>query len=208
LGYYDLFLVDHQTGNIVYSVFKELDYETSLISGPYSNSCIDKAFAMANRASEKNYTGLTDFAPYGPSYNAPASFIATAIFNCNTKIGILILQMPVDKINEVVTYGQNWQQTGLGSSGETYLIGQDFAMRCNSRFLLEDRNNYLKLIQEIGVSAGIIQTIQHKNTSIGLQQITTLGTERALNGESGFDIFPDYRGISVLSAYKPINIGA
>ena len=31
-GYYDIFLVDLDTGDIVYSVFKELDYSTSLIN--------------------------------------------------------------------------------------------------------------------------------------------------------------------------------
>lgn len=31
-GYYDIFLVDPETGKIVYSVFKELDYATSLIN--------------------------------------------------------------------------------------------------------------------------------------------------------------------------------
>jgi hypothetical protein len=28
--YYDIFLVDHETGNIVYSVYKEVDFGTSL----------------------------------------------------------------------------------------------------------------------------------------------------------------------------------
>jgi methyl-accepting chemotaxis protein len=36
-GYYDIFLVDPETGDIVYSVFKELDYSTSLIDGPYAH---------------------------------------------------------------------------------------------------------------------------------------------------------------------------
>lgn len=34
-GYYDIFLVDPQSGVIFYSVFKELDFGTSLTSGPY-----------------------------------------------------------------------------------------------------------------------------------------------------------------------------
>lgn len=34
-GYYDIFLVDAVHGNVQYSVFKELDYGTSLKSGPW-----------------------------------------------------------------------------------------------------------------------------------------------------------------------------
>lgn len=205
-GFYDLFLVDHESGDIVYSVFKELDYSTSLVDGPYSNSGIGKAFALADKAKEERFTGLTDFAPYLPSYNAPASFIASPIFFQGKKIGVLIFQMPVDKINEVMTYSQNWQESGLGLSGETYLVGSDLTMRSNGRFLLEDKSAYLQLMKSLGVSRDIINTMSAKETSIGLQTVDTKGAQRALGGQSGFDIFPDYRGVSVLSAYKPLDI--
>ena len=34
-GYYDIFIVDAVSGNIIYSVFKELDFATNLKTGPY-----------------------------------------------------------------------------------------------------------------------------------------------------------------------------
>jgi methyl-accepting chemotaxis protein len=206
-GFYDLFLVDHNTGNIVYSVFKELDYATSLISGPYADSGIGQAFKLANAASEAGFTGLTDFAPYVPSYSAPASFIGSPIYDNGQKIGILILQMPVDRINDVMTYSGNWKESGLGDSGETYLVGADFMMRSNGRFLLEDKQSYLQLMQEIGLSAEQVQALNQKETSIGLQPVKTQGTVAAISGKKGFDIFEDYRNVSVLSAYMPITIG-
>ena len=43
-GYYDIFLVDSDTGNIVYSVYKELDYGTSLLDGPYAKTNFARAF--------------------------------------------------------------------------------------------------------------------------------------------------------------------
>jgi methyl-accepting chemotaxis protein len=206
-GFYDLFLVDHNSGDIVYSVFKELDYATSLIDGPYANSGIGEAFRKANNAGDTDFTGLTDFAPYVPSYNAPASFIATPIFNKNKKVGILILQMPIDNINAVMTHNQNWKSSGLGDSGESYLVGSDFMMRSNGRFMLEDKSAYLALMQEIKLSPKTIEQLDTKNTTIGLQPVQTIGTEAALAGEKGYAIFPDYRGIPVLSAYKPLKIG-
>lgn len=205
-GFYDLFLVDATSGNIVYSVFKELDFATSLKSGPYANSGIGQAFQMALNTQQINATGLTDFAPYVPSYNAPASFIASPIYQKNSLIGVLILQMPVDQINDVMTYNGKWQETGLGVSGETYLVGADFTMRSNGRFLLEDKANYLKLMQTVGLPSDVINTMRQKETSIGLQPVNTDGTTAALGGKKGFAIFDDYRGISVLSAYKPIEI--
>ncbi len=37
-GYYDIFLVDAEHGSVFYSVFKELDYATSLKHGPWADS--------------------------------------------------------------------------------------------------------------------------------------------------------------------------
>jgi methyl-accepting chemotaxis protein len=205
-GYYDIFLVDADSGNIVYSVFKELDFGTSLKTGPYANHGIGLAFKRALSAKQADETFLTDFSPYLPSYNAPASFISSPIFKAGKLAGVLIFQMPVDRINNVMTHRQRWQETGLGESGETYLVGDDFNMRSDGRFLIEDKTSYLQLMQSIGLSEKIITQLDKKETSIGLQPVRTQGTAKALAGEEGFSIFADYRGIPVLSAYKPLNI--
>lgn len=206
-GYYDLFLVDAQTGDIVYSVFKELDFATSIKNGPYASSGIGEAYKLSMQEVGEGFTGLTDFAPYVPSYNAPASFISAPIYREGSKIGVLILQMPVDKINAIMTYNGHWEQTGLGLSGETYLVGPDFTMRSNGRFLLEDKASYLKLMREINLPTPLIEALDSKNTSIGLQPVKTKGTKAAIAGTSGFEIFADYRDIQVLSAFKPIDFG-
>jgi methyl-accepting chemotaxis protein len=45
-GYYDLFLLDPE-GNCIYTVFKELDYATNLISGPWSDTDLGRVFRAA-----------------------------------------------------------------------------------------------------------------------------------------------------------------
>ncbi|OUS26716.1 hypothetical protein A9Q99_15940 [Gammaproteobacteria bacterium 45_16_T64] len=205
--YYDIFLADPKTGDIVYSVFKELDYSTSLISGPYANTGIGQAFALANDANDQSFVGLTDFAPYLPSYQDPAAFIASPIWDEGKKVGILIFQMPIDRINHIMTHGQRWTDSGLGESGETYLVGPDLTMRSMSRFLLEDPDAYLALLEKTdSITNTTVDTIRSKNTSIGLQPVESLGAKAAMNGETEFNIFPDYRGVSVLSAYSPLAI--
>jgi len=204
-GFYDIFLVDADSGDIVYSVFKELDYSTSLKNGPYANSGIGRAFQQANRATEADSVAFIDFAPYGPSYEDPAAFVASPIYSGSKKVGILIFQMPVDRLNEIMTYGQKWQEAGLGKSGETYLIAADKKMRSLGRFLVDDKKGYLEALKEKGVSADLINTIDQKETTIGLQMVDTVGAKLALSEQSGTGIFEDYRGVSVLSAYAPIN---
>lgn len=204
--FYDIFLVAPDSGDIIYSVFKELDFTTSLINGPYANSGIAEAFLDANSASSTEHVALTDFAPYMPSYEAPAAFIASPIFDGNEKIGVLIFQMPIDRINAVMTHHEKWAASGLGESGETYLIGSDNKMRSMSRFLIEDKNGYLSLMKEVGMDSETIGLIDAKETSIGFQTVDTQGVRAALSGKTGFEIFPDYRNVAVLSAYTPLNI--
>lgn len=204
--YYDIFLVDHETGRIIYSVYKEVDFGTSLLEGPYSNSNLARAFKSANESTDRDFVKLVDFEPYHPSYNAPASFIASPIFDGEEKLGVLIFQMPIQKINEIMTNRHEWADVGLGESGETYIVADDFTLRNQSRFFIEDEKNYLKMIKEIGVPETTIAQIQNFESTVGLQPVKTIGTEAALNGETNTKIFDDYRGVPVLSSYKPLKI--
>ncbi|MBM4054353.1 MAG: hypothetical protein FJ264_06730 [Planctomycetes bacterium] len=127
-GYYDIFLVDSETGDIVYSVFKELDFSTSLIDGPNAKTNFGEAFRRANAAATKDAVVLIDYASYTPSYEAPASFIASPIFDENNKkIGVAMFQMPIDRLNAIMS-----ERSGLGKTGETYLVGPDKLMRSDS----------------------------------------------------------------------------
>ncbi|WED22857.1 methyl-accepting chemotaxis protein [Vibrio sp. JC009] len=206
-GYYDIFLVDAQSGHIVYSVFKELDFATSLKTGPYADSGIGRAYQQALSAGNQDSVVLIDFEPYVPSYNAQASFIASPVTDENNVVlGVLIFQMPIERINHIMTSGGEWQKNGLGLSGETYLLGQDYKARSVSRFLLEDPEHYQESLIDNGISEHLVRQIIAKGSNIGLQEIRTQASEHAVNGQTGFDISPDYRGISVLSAYAPLDI--
>lgn len=204
-GFYDIFLVDADSGHIVYSVFKELDYATSLKSGPYANSGIAKAFKAANRMNA-GQAHLEDFGTYLPSYNGHASFIATPVFHDGKKSGVLIFQMPVDNINAVMTHNEKWADAGLGNSGEVYLVGPNRMMRSNSRFLIEDASGYYEAIDAAGMDKHTVDLINAKGTSIGLHRIDSESAKKAIAGEKGVHIIPDYRNVPVVSAYAPLNI--
>lgn len=196
-GFYDIFLVDNETGDIIYSVFKEMDYSTSLLDGPYANTGIGEAFRAVYQSNEIDRVELTDFSSYLPSYESPASFIATPIFKNNKNIGVLIFQMPIGRINAVMTSNGKWQDVGMGLSGETYLVGEDKTLRSQSRFLIEDKSAYLSALKIAGVKSSVINAIESKNTSIGLQKVDNSSVSQALNGNSGYHIIQDYRDISV-----------
>jgi len=187
---YDIFMVD-MNGNVVYTDFKEKDFATNLKNGVYKNTGLARAYKKALHLN-KGEIAFDDFAPYEPSYNSPASFIATPIFINGVKQGVLIFQMPVDIINKIMRFEDKFKEAGLGESGEVYLVGQDYLMRSNSRFQKDIKD---KVVQDLG-------------TTIGVWKVKTKSTEAVMNGDIkvGKHIIPDYRGVSVLSVYGTVDV--
>jgi anti-sigma regulatory factor (Ser/Thr protein kinase)/HAMP domain-containing protein len=204
-GFYDLFLIDLQ-GTIVYTVFKEIDLGTSLLSGPYKNTKFANVFRKAAKTMTPRKVFFSDFEPYAPSYNAPTAFVAAPVFMDDQKIGVIALQFPIDHINEIMTDGYNWENVGLGSSGETYLVGPDFRLRNQSRFLIEAPEDFFIQIESLESTKTSVESIREQKTTIGLLPVKTKGTEAALKGKTGTEVFTDYRDIPVLSSYRPLNL--
>lgn len=205
-GYYDIFLIDIEKGTIVYTVFKEVDYTTSLITGPFKNSNFAQVFLAAQEVKKKEEVKIIDFAYYDPSYGAPAAFIAAPIFDQDKKIGVLAFQFPIDKINQIMTNDKKWKETGLGNSGEMYLIGQDYKMRTVSRFLEEDPKTFFTALEQSGVSKQIIDRIRLLKTTILIQEINTQAAHEVMQGNSGTILSTNYRNIPVVSSFAPLAI--
>jgi anti-anti-sigma regulatory factor/HAMP domain-containing protein len=94
----------------------------------------------------------------------------------------------------------------LGESGEAYLVGPDYRLRTESRFLIEDPDQYTVALREAGVDEATITAIESLGSTVGLQVVRTEGTEQALGGETGTARFQDYRGVEVFSSYRPLRI--
>ncbi len=129
-GYYDIFLFDTD-GDLVYTVFKELDYATIVNTGKWKDTDLGNAFRAAMKL-KPGEQAFFDFRPYAPSNDAPASFISTPMFRDGKVNGVLVFQMPIDRINQVMQV-----TAGMGKSGETYIVGADKFMRSDSRFSKE-----------------------------------------------------------------------
>ena len=208
LGYYDMFLIDIDTGNIVYTVKKEADFATNLDRGPYSRSGLAQVLEAVREGKDPGFVAVGDFEPYRASYAAPAAFIGSPIFNLDNSelIGVLVFQISIEQIDRVMTGNQNWQRDGLGRSGETYLVGADGAMRSTSRFLIEEPEAYLEAIEQQGLPEAEVEQIRKLGTSIFYQKVDTDAVQQALSGETGTNIGEDYRGVTTLNAYSPLEI--
>lgn len=173
-GYYDFFLIDLD-GNIIYSVEKEFDFGSNLITGPYSNSGLANVFRRVVASDDNEQVILSDFMRYAPSKGAPAIFAGKQMLDENGEvIGVLALQLPSGRIADIMRF-----TAGMGESGETYLVGSDLFMRSDSRF--SETSTMLKT------------------------RVDTETVRLALDGESGVAYTPDYRGVMVLSVYDHID---
>ena len=77
--------------------------------------------------------------------------------------------MPVDRINNIMTNNHKWSDIGLGKSGETYIVGADYKLRTQSRFLAEDKHKYLDVMKNLGVPAVTLKQMENTGQASGLQ---------------------------------------
>lgn len=127
-GLYDVFLFDLQ-GNAIYTVFKEVDFATNFLTGQNADSALGHLLQEAQKG-KPGQVFLSDFEPYAPSDGVPASFMATQVTSAQgALIGYLAFQLSQDQLNAIVTDG-----TGLGETGDAYIVGQDMRARTTSRF--------------------------------------------------------------------------
>src|SRR4051812_42865294 len=207
-GLYDIFLVEPRNGTIVYTVFKELDFATSLVNGPYSKTKLGDAYRQAWALDKPGTVALSEFGEYLPSYNDQAAFLGTPIFDGGKKIGVLVVQVPIDKINSVMTHEGKWKERGLGDTGETYLVSAaDGTPRSIARQAVEDIAGYAKSVSDAGFSKGVAMAVQAKGTGIGLVPIKTQATTDVFEKNvAGFAVYPNYSRVPVLGAYAPLSV--
>lgn len=205
-GYYDIFLIDAATGDMVYSVFKEVDFATNLLSGLYHHTNFGKVVQNVVNSTDKNFVQLIDFEPYDPSYYAPASFIACPVYDGEVKTGILVFQMPINKINQILTGNNKWREDGLGDSGETVMVGDDYRLRSISRELIEDPQSHLAKLKKLKYDEMVIQQMKKMETNILLEEIKQESVTHGLKGETGTIVENTALGEKILSAYSPLDI--
>ena len=117
----------------------------------------------------KNSSGIHDFTAFHIDKKTTIGFVSTS--KKGTKIKIL----DYNKIKKIL-----FERTGMGNSGESYLVGKDFRLRSQSRFY-PDKNPY--------------------TLSVKTENVT-----KAFKGINGRGVFQDYRGVNVYSVSGLIEI--
>lgn len=173
-GWADVMLVDLK-GNVVYSVLKNSDFATNLLSGPWKATGLGRAAAIALQHGVRDTPVFADVALYLPAGNSPRMFLAIPVHepSAGRVIGVLAVQIALEELDKLMRF-----KSGLGQTGEAFVVGTDGWM-LSSGFFGNEFEHYKR-------------------------QLKTHAVQRVLAGEEGSDNLVDYRGIDSLVAYRPV----
>lgn len=177
-GYYDLMLIS-EDGQVFYTVSHESDYNSNVISGQYKNTGLAK---VTKKSLDERGFAFQDFDKYAPSNNQVSGFIAQPVVDNGETIFVLALQLSPTGINNIMQ-----ERTGLGKTGESYLVGSDSLMRSDS---IQDAAHKLQA--------------SFDNPQTGA--VKTIAVEEGLQGKSGSKTFLGYTGNMILASYAPISV--
>ncbi len=125
-GYYDIYYINAK-GNILFSLREESDLGMNLFTGSLR---MTRFASLVRNVIETGKTGFSDLEFYEPSYNKLSGFFASAVRNENNQIiGVIALQVTMDRINQIIS-----QEAGYGETGQAYLVGEDQLLRSSLRF--------------------------------------------------------------------------
>ena len=187
-GREDVYIVNPD-GAVIYSIYKNPEYGTNLVKGPYKDSGLGKVFRKSQKL-KPGEVAVEDLSNYEPSLNKKIAFMAMPIYFKKDYEGSIIFQFPMNNVDKIMNFHNEYDIAGVGESGEAYLVGPDQVMRSKSRFTqeIDDPN------------------VQHNKTTSGYFKADTKATELAIAGENRTISAIDYKGHEVITSFAPLEM--
>jgi methyl-accepting chemotaxis protein len=124
-----------------------------------------------------NDVAFTDFIQSSLRDNAPAAYFSAPVKKGQETLGVVLFRLPNDSFNTIMQ-----DSTGLGKTGEIYMVGPDGMFRSNSKYYEESTLvNPTFLVDTESVAEGLAD----------------ISSER---------VIINYRGAYVLSSYMPLKV--
>ena len=182
-GYPDVLIISGPHGQVMYSAASRTDLGTNLGHGPLAHSSLA---SLWHKVVTRQSRVFEDFAPYPAADGRPVAFIGTPVRDDRGKlVAVLALRISPAAINDIMR-----QRDGMGSTGETFLVGPDKRMRSDAVLDPDHRS----------VKASFAGTARDNG-------VDTDASRAALNGIKGVRITKNYRGRTVLCAFTPVRVG-
>lgn len=206
IGAADLVLVDAATANVVYSVDKHIDIGTNAADGPYADTGLGTTWSRLGNAAVTQAV-ISDSAYYLPSSTTPLVHAAATVRSGSEVVGAVIVTFEIGALTSIVTADQQWDQLGLGDTGEAYLVGTDLTLRTVPRPWFEDSGEYIDRYLEDGGDERIAGLMEFTESPVMLQPVDNEAVRAALEGDEFIGTVDNYAGERTLSASAPIDAG-
>ncbi|MBI3225974.1 MAG: HAMP domain-containing protein [Mycolicibacterium cosmeticum] len=200
----DALLIDPR-GNVVYTAYKGVDLGTNVLNGPYRSGNLTDAYLKAMQSNAVDYVAITDFGDYQPA-PSPTAWLVSPVGDVGHVEGVLALQFPISKINRLMTMDKRWEESGMGKTGETYIVGPDDLMRSDSRLFTQDPQKFKRDVINAGTPPDIAEDSIRQDGNTLVQPVGSDATKLAQRGQKGTLIARDYLGKETLQAYAPVDI--
>ncbi len=165
----NIIIADARQGAIIFMENRAFATETTLAQESNMMSKIWKTCKMTGDVA------VSDMERGNGEESIPSLFMGYPIIHQGEILAVLIAEFSSNELNKIMG-----SVDGLGQTGETYVVGNDFYFRTDSRFSAK--------------------------STVLLQKVETKATERAFAGNSGVEVITDYRGKVVLSSYERLYI--
>lgn len=120
-GFRDVFLFSPNSGRVLLTAALESDFGTEL---SVENHHLARGWQEMKRNQK---TQVTDMEPYAPSNGEPAMFVLEPAYSNGQYIGGVGLRISLNAVNVIMQ-----QRSGMGTTGGSYLVGQDHFMRSDT----------------------------------------------------------------------------
>jgi anti-anti-sigma regulatory factor len=213
-GLYDIFLVNLK-GDIIFSVAKESDLGTNLLSGPYASSGLGDVFNRLLQSSPPRLSAqptnaealvqISSVEPYVPSLGAPSVFSGIPVYLNGVLQGFLCAQVDFSDFLSTLNSGQNWGAIGLGATGDILLIDRQRTQVSLPRQLHQQRATALqKLVRSGQLSGSQRELLENSTNTAGLLIEQGPAIDSMLAGSSGHGVRRNLFGDQVLAAWTPV----
>jgi hypothetical protein len=196
-------LIDPQ-GNVVYTAYKGVDLGSNILTGPYRGGTLTSAYTKAMQGNDVDYVGVTDFGDYQPADEPTAWMFSHRLRRPRQRRARTAVPHLEDQ--QLDDHGQALEESGVGKTGETFIVGPDDLMRSDSRLFVEDPKRYVNDVVKAGTPPDVAQDAIRQKTTVLVQPVATAATRLAQQGQRGTVVAGDYLGKETLQAYGPVDI--
>jgi HAMP domain-containing protein len=204
-GIDDLMLVTLGANRVVYTTTKGPDLAVDAVNSVFGDEGLGEVLVDRLARTTLGDAVFVDMHPYLGAAGEPVVFFAAAVRDGREVVGALVARLARDPLNQLMTAGGQWEDVGLGATGETYVVARDLRLRSDARGWIEDPDGHLRQLRARGLDAAA-SAIEATGSTVLVEEIDTAPVRAALDGASFTGRARNLLGKQVVAVATPLGV--